>query len=132
MPLPGRDTLPVPPVVLVVPPGDNSAQAVLAGVLEGAAAGAAYGAELAYRRPDCAPSSSPGDATAQGAVFGGVWGGLRGLLGRRHARVPAVLTGDENVPRVAPRPDPGRAPALPPLADARCLARPVNTPEGAR
>ncbi|HET7461214.1 MAG TPA: hypothetical protein VFJ82_08190 [Longimicrobium sp.] len=128
-PLPGVDSLGVPPVVLVGITDNDPAQAALIGALEGAATGAAYAAALAERRPDCAPIASPGPAAAEGAVFGGLVGGLRGLLFRRQARVPSVLV-NERIPQAAPRPDPNRPPA--PLDGDRCMALAANSPAGQR
>jgi hypothetical protein len=130
LPLPGRDTLPSPPVVVL--PSDSHAAVVLAGTMEGAAVGAVYGVVLADLRPDCAPSTSHGASAVQGALFGGVWGGLRALFtGRRHARIRTTTEGDR-LPRTTPRPSPDRGVAVPPLASERCLASPMHVSEGSR
>lgn len=130
LPLPGRDTLPSPPVVVL--PSHSRAEAVVAGTVEGAAVGAVYGVVLADLRPDCAPSTSHGASAVQGAVFGGVWGGLRALFtGRRHAQIRTTTDGDR-LPKTMPRPSPGRGVAVPPLASERCLASPMRVPEGSR
>jgi len=130
VPLPGRDTLAVPPVALLIAEPRGRAEAVLAGTVEGAAVGAVYGASLAQTHPRCAPGDTPGSSAVQGAAIGGVWGGLRSLFtGRRQARVRTVAANDK-APRVSPRPDPNRT-LLPPLADERCLVNP-ESPGAAR
>src|ERR1044071_9960946 len=104
LPLPGRDTIPSPPVVVL--PSSSRADAVLVGTMEGATLGAVYGVVLAEQRPDCAPSSSSGASAVQGALFGGVWGGLRALFtGRAPARIRTTTDGDR-LPRATPRPNP--------------------------
>lgn len=126
-PLPGRDTLPSPPVLVLS--SSSRSEAVLAGTVEGATLGAVYGVVLTEYRPDCAPSTSAGASAVQGALFGGVWGGLRALFtGRRHSRIRTVTDGDR-LPRTTPRAGPDRASGLPPLADDRCLASPPHVVE---
>ncbi|HEU4557370.1 MAG TPA: hypothetical protein VFS20_05950 [Longimicrobium sp.] len=126
-PLPGRDTLPSPPVLVLS--SSSRSEAVLAGAMEGATLGAVYGAVLAEQRPDCAPSTSSGASAVQGALFGGVWGGLRALFtGRRHSRIRTVTDGDR-LPKTTPQPSPDRGAAVPPLADRSCLASPPGTVE---
>ena len=128
IPLPGRDTLPSPPVVAI--PSDSRAERVLAGTVEGAAVGAVYGVVLTDLWPECAPSTSHGASAVQGAVFGGVWGGLRALFtGRRNAQIRTTTDGDR-LPKTRPRPAPERGVGVPPLASERCLASPVHVSEG--